>query len=77
MRLPATAPLRVPSHARRRFRQCRDTEDIALRRLVWLPLTVLAVVLMVVGLQRGEWEVVKRYANTLCTACIGLTGAGH
>ena len=48
-----------------------------MRRVIWLALTVVAVALMVVGLQRGEWEVVKRYANTLCTACIGLTGAGH
>ncbi|MBP8951065.1 MAG: thioredoxin [Armatimonadetes bacterium] len=44
-----------------------------MRRYVWVGLVALAVVMMAIGLGRGEWADVLQQANTLCTACIGLT----
>jgi hypothetical protein len=42
-------------------------------RWAWAVLAMTAVGLMSWGLGRGEWTAVKRHAETLCTACIGLT----
>ena len=44
-----------------------------MKRFVCLFLALVAVALISVGLARGEWTTVKRHADTLCTACIGLT----
>lgn len=44
-----------------------------MRRFVWVWLVGLAVVMMALGLGRGEWADVLQQASTLCTACIGLT----
>lgn len=44
-----------------------------LRRYAWVPLAVASLCLVLLGLGRGEWTVVKRHADALCTACIGLT----
>jgi len=41
-------------------------------RWVWPILTVLAVAAFALGLQRGEFTVVNRWAHALCTSCIGL-----
>lgn len=44
-----------------------------MKRFGWSVLALLAVALMVMGLSRHEWTAVKRHADALCTACIGLT----
>jgi len=44
-----------------------------LRRYWWLLWAVVAISLIGLGLNRGEWTTVKRWADTLCTSCIGLT----
>lgn len=41
-------------------------------RWLWPVLTVLAIVAVGLGLQRGEFDVVNRWAHTLCTSCVGL-----
>ena len=38
----------------------------------WLAAVVVAVAMIAGGVQAGQWEVVKRWAETLCTGCIGL-----
>ncbi|MBU0609524.1 MAG: thioredoxin [Armatimonadetes bacterium] len=43
-----------------------------LSRWIWPVLTVLAVAGIVVGVARGDFEVVNRWGHTLCTSCIGL-----
>jgi len=48
------------------------------KRYVWVLLALAALLLMGVGLSHGQWTVVKRHADALCTACIGLTvESGH
>lgn len=47
-----------------------------MKRYLWVGLLAAALVLILAGLGRGEWDEVLRQANTLCTACIGLSG-GH
>jgi len=42
------------------------------RRFAWAVLTALAGLLLVLGVERGEYLGVLRWAQTLCTACIGL-----
>ena len=42
-------------------------------RYVWIVLAVAALGLMAWGLRLGQWTAVKRHADTLCTACVGLT----
>ena len=44
-----------------------------MRRLAWSLLALAGVLMVTAGLSRGEWISVKRHADTLCTACIGLT----
>jgi len=39
---------------------------------LWAFLALGAAAAIVIGVQRGEWEVVQRWAQTLCTSCIGL-----
>jgi len=41
-------------------------------RWVWPAMTALALAGIVIGVARGEFEVVNRWGHTLCTACIGL-----
>jgi hypothetical protein len=41
-------------------------------RWIWPALAVVAAVCIVLGVSRGEYEQVRRWANILCTACIGL-----
>lgn len=41
-------------------------------RRVWPLLTLLALSSLALGLSRGEFAIVNRWAHTLCTACIGL-----
>lgn len=45
-----------------------------LKRYGWVALAILSITLMTIGLSRGEFDAVRRQANMLCTACIGLTG---
>jgi hypothetical protein len=35
-------------------------------------LTALALTGIAIGVNRGEFDVVNRWAHTLCTSCIGL-----
>lgn len=42
-------------------------------RYWWLVAAAVGLVLIGVGLAAGQWQVVKRWANILCTGCIGLT----
>lgn len=44
-----------------------------MRWWLWAALVVAGLCLVLLGLRRGEWTVVKRQADTLCTSCIGLT----
>lgn len=44
-----------------------------LMRYLWPVLVAISVGLMAAGLARGEFGTVLNQANTLCTACIGLT----
>ena len=41
-------------------------------RRIWPLLALLAVSGISIGVGRGEFAVVNRWAHTLCTACIGL-----
>lgn len=41
-------------------------------RSLWPLLTALAVSGIALGVSRGEFAVVNRWAHTLCTSCIGL-----
>jgi hypothetical protein len=42
-------------------------------RRLWAVLAFLALAAMSLGLSRGEWNSVSKWANTLCTSCIGLS----
>jgi hypothetical protein len=42
-------------------------------RKLWIPLAVVAIAAMGLGLSRGEWTTVSRWAHTLCTSCVGLS----
>ena len=42
-------------------------------RYWWLAVAAVGLVLIGVGLAAGQWQVVRRWANVLCTGCIGLT----
>ena len=42
-------------------------------RKLWIILAVVAVAAIGLGLSRGEWTTVNRWAGTLCTSCIGLS----
>jgi hypothetical protein len=44
-----------------------------LKRYAWLLWALVGLGMVGLGLNRGEWNVVKGWAETLCTACIGLT----
>jgi hypothetical protein len=41
-------------------------------RRIWPLLTILAVSGVALGVERGEFAIVNRWAHTLCTSCIGL-----
>lgn len=41
-------------------------------RWLWVPLTVLGIVMIVLGAHLDQAAAVFRVASTLCTACIGL-----
>ncbi len=45
-------------------------------RRLWIILVLAGSLALGWGLSRGEYQVVKRWANTLCTSCIGLTDRG-
>ena len=42
-------------------------------RYWWLGAAALGLVLIGVSLAAGQWQVVKRWPNVLCTGCIGLS----
>jgi hypothetical protein len=44
-----------------------------MRRYWWVVLAIVGVALVAVGLSLGQWTSVKRHADALCTACVGLT----
>ena len=41
-------------------------------RTIWPVLTVLAISGILIGVSRGEYDIVNRWGHTLCTSCIGL-----
>ena len=43
-----------------------------IQQILWIFFAAGAVAMSVLGLSRGEWAVVYRWAVTLCTSCIGL-----
>ncbi len=46
----------------------------AMRWRYWsLAAAAVGLALIGMGLATGQWQVVKRWANVLCTGCIGLT----
>jgi len=46
----------------------------SVNRYVWIIAAVAGLAAIVVGLSDGQWDVVLRWGQTLCTSCIGL---GH
>ena len=49
---------------------------LIMRRFGWVLPALVGVALVCLGLAHGEWTIVKRHADALCTACIGLTPGG-
>ena len=39
----------------------------------WLVSAAVGIALIGLGLTAGQWDTVKRWADILCTGCIGLT----
>jgi hypothetical protein len=48
-------------------------------RRLWIALLLVGVVALGLGLRQGQAQTVRRWAQTLCTSCIGLADreAGH
>jgi hypothetical protein len=41
-------------------------------RHLWIILTLLGLLSLAWGLRQGQFSAVRRFADTLCTSCIGL-----